>query len=518
MEEDLSEYDAESIFDNGASGSESTASSIKVAREDIRLMNVVRAIVILILLTFAFITANTVFVIASIAEENNFRVAYEEAASKLIVSFYEDISNKLWVAQTLATEFTLSVHVSAWPNVTIPDFGARCAGPMHLAEASFVLFSPFVVNTQRAGWENYATQVTNVSDRFELEPPMAASDQVVAETVSHFPTGRTVAEGIYRFQRTNAVTESDSANFVFPVWQTTPQLANATTGIIGTMFNQQSNAVREQAIDRMIVRQGSVMSTFLFQDTNESDLAFYSVAFSSLYSPIFDNSSVSGALSMEFNWAAVLSGSLSDFKEPLVVVLDNACGGNFSYNVTGMQATFMGPGDLHDTSIDGYTPTNSSYMAFAALFRIRGSVELSPETACNYKITVYPTQAFKGAHLTSMPDVYLGIILLVFFIMIAVFLLYDCLVEKRQNKVVTVAQRSDAIVRSLFPEAIRDRLYENAVKKEEQRVKQWKIETAPEVPNHRLKVLLDQSPEINANNDVDTEPIADFFPNTTGRS
>jgi hypothetical protein len=39
-----------------------------------------------------------------------------------------------------------------------------------------------------------------------------------------------------------------------------------------------------------------------------------------------------------------------------------------------------------------------------------------------------------------------------------VFVLYDCLVQKRQKKVMTSAQQSNAIVSSLFPAQVLDRL------------------------------------------------------------
>ena len=45
------------------------------------------------------------------------------------------------------------------------------------------------------------------------------------------------------------------------------------------------------------------------------------------------------------------------------------------------------------------------------------------------------------------------------FVIVAIFFfVFDHLVKRRNNKVTVVAQRSDAVVRSLFPAAVRDRL------------------------------------------------------------
>lgn len=481
-------------------------------------MNVVRAIVVLFLLTVAFISAETVFIIATIAEENSFRNSFDGAASDLINFFLEDINNKLWVSQTLSAQFTS--NATAWPNVTIPDLQARTAAPLHLAQASSIMFAPLVTSSQRASWESYASTVASSINQSGLSP-LAVPESVKGQGVTYFPTGRTVSEGIYRFQGTSAITEDTSSPILFPIWQMSPTAGNETTGIIGTMFNQQSNAVREQSLDRMIIRAGGIISTFLYNDTNGTDFAFYSVPQSSISYPMFSSSVASdhtivGAVNMEFGWEGVLSNPLLESHPPLFVVVQNACGGQFSYQVTGPKATYTGPGALYDKGVDGYTPMNSSYAEFAAVLNAHGGIPVNPESACNYMIKVYASEGFKSQYLSQYPNVYLGIVLLLFFVMIAVFILYDCLIEKRQKKVVTVAQRSDAIVRSLFPDAVRDRLYENAIKKEEQRA-------LIEAPKHRLKTFLNASPADQAtqealNDDMPTmEPIADFFPNTTGK-
>ena len=67
---------------------------------------------------------------------------------------------------------------------------------------------------------------------------------------------------------------------------------------------------------------------------------------------------------------------------------------------------------------------------------------------------MYPTKTFYSAYRTSLPEVYA----VTFAIIIIVFFVYDMLVQIRNNKLVQTTARSNAIVSSLFPEAIRDRL------------------------------------------------------------
>lgn len=534
MDVDPSEYGDEESFSSN-SGFDSDEGSVNIARDEIKLLNVVRAIVILILLTIAFIAAETVFVIATMAEQNNFRAAYTEASNKIYESFYENIDKKLWVSRSFATELSSSSKGMSWPNVSFTDFAIRSVSPLYMAETSVITFSPLVFSAERVTWEQYAEQMYPViegdSRLSSSQRAMAGTDLQGDRQVYYFPTGRNVGEGIYRFQSQVAETEPASDSVLVPIWQMSPVEGNSSTGIIGTMYNQLSNAVRERATVLMFQRKGSTISTFLYLDTNKTDYAEFSAPRSVITAPIYQSTDTSnetavGAVNFEFRWEPVLSGSLPDEDQPLDVVVENYCGGMFTFEVSGVDATFQGEGDLHNANVDGYSPTSSSYEVFAGMFDKFGETPISPETGCNYRLSAYASSEFKGKYLTSNPMVYRGVVLAVFLSMVLIFVVYNCLVERSQKKVVQSAQRSDAIVRSLFPEAVRDRLYEDAVKKEalkRQRKDQWRNvdENGLVVaPKNTLKKML------NDGNDSESlgssmhggdsgDPIADLFPNCT---
>jgi hypothetical protein len=460
--------DEESIFGDDDSVSDGSQGSVRVAREDIKLMNVVRAIVILILLTIAFISSETVFVIATIAQENNFDSAYQDASQELIDGFYAKVENKLWTAQTLSTDLTSSV-TDKWPFVTFSDFEARCAGPRHLSAASSFMFSPLVRRSDLAAWREYAEltyplQNSSFTDAYISHG--THSHDTFGEPVVYHPTGREVEDGIYRFVDAVPSTDLGLADYSFPTWQMAPSVGNMSTGLIGVLFNEMTNVVRAQALESMLLREGSVMSQFLFLDTNGTDFASFAAPRSTIYYPIYDSlnsdRTIVGTLDMEMQWESILGGILDDSKRPLIAVVDNTCGGVYSYEVSGVTASFIGAGDQHDNGVDGYMSTASSYTSFAAIFDEHGRAPLSSESACNFKISVYATSSFKNDILSAGPDVYRWIVLCVFLSMVMIFVCYDCLVERRQSRVINAAERSDAIVRSLFPTAIRDRLYEEA--------------------------------------------------------
>jgi hypothetical protein len=61
---------------------------------------------------------------------------------------------------------------------------------------------------------------------------------------------------------------------------------------------------------------------------------------------------------------------------------------------------------------------------------------------------------------TRDPVLFTVCAVLIFAFSSAVFFVYDSLVEKRQKKVMTTAVQSSAIVSSLFPSAVRERMFQ----------------------------------------------------------
>jgi hypothetical protein len=100
-------------------------------------------------------------------------------------------------------------------------------------------------------------------------------------------------------------------------------------------------------------------------------------------------------------------------------------------------------------------------------------------------------------------------------------------VGRHETKVVNAAKQSDAIVRSLFPEAVADRLYDDAKKKQHEKrnakVDEWKHDGVKDshFETPRGKKYMRSSDEIASSLDgensnmMGSAPIADLFPNTT---
>lgn len=538
FDDDQSLFDGEDENDLALQSSQGSA---RIAREDVRLMNVVRAIVMLILLTFATISGEAVFIITLISEESNFSEAYQEASEVLTNAMHDRMSTKLWIANTLAHDLAIDAHNSnsAWPYVTFDHFSDRCKGPLHLSESSTITFSPYVGVSDRLAWQEAAASTYPTIADGNLLPSFNDLESPVDDEVKYHNAARTVGEGIYRFSDGVAEDEPLSPVGYFPVWQQAPSPSAEVSGqmTIGTMFHLLSNEARAFGLSAMKSRSGLAMSGIMYQDSDGKDYAVFSSPRSAIYAPIHkpsntsDSITIVGALEFEFRWEHLFANVLNGIEHPLVLVLENSCNDRkFSYVVTGENVQFLGEGDLHSDDVDGYDEIKTNLTDFEALF-LEHSYNPDAETSfCSYTVSYYATAAFKKNFVDYRPDIYRGIVLGVFLFIVSIFWAYDGLIERRQEKVIDAAARSDAIVRSLFPSNIRDRLYEQSMPAKKPDSKEtWRNADAIvneggiiETPKNMLKSFISKSPEdqaVQANNvskDAGlSEPIADLIPQTT---
>lgn len=260
--------------------------------------------------------------------------------------------------------------------------------------------------------------------------------------------------------------------------------------------------------------------------------------FSSVYIPVFDSykddRTVVGVMVGVMRWATYFENVLPPNSEALIVVLENTKEGAFTYRVTSDTAEFLGKGDLHNTKFNHMeriaTFEDVNIDGNAISFKLNQSLN-------QYTLRVYPSDEFEDEYVSFTPILITLSVAMVFVftaIMVSLtkcdgafnqcslfcsqcfyfqFIVYDRLVERRQRLVLATAERSNAIVSSLFPTQVRDRLMEDAkLSKQKSQVMGTKT---------KLRTFLDGAvDEDSENNEADefmykTRPIAEFFADTT---
>jgi len=233
--------------------------------------------------------------------------------------------------------------------------------------------------------------------------------------------------------------------------------------------------------------------------------------FSTVYVPVVDSFAndrkTVAIITAAIQWRSYFDGILTDSTQPVHVVLSNNCEGTFTFEVQGVQATFMGKGNL----------ASSKYNEMAMSVDLdENDFIIEPNTIaltmnqdlCRYTLHIYPTEEGEKYHNDLFPLVITLTVAAVFLMTATVFYFYDVMVERRQKVVLDTAQRSTAIVSSIFPKNVRDQLLQ-----------------APVQGNAtKLRFLADArkrgreggiaSP---INLDLSSGPIADLFPNCTGK-
>jgi hypothetical protein len=126
-----------------------------------------------------------------------------------------------------------------------------------------------------------------------------------------------------------------------------------------------------------------------------------------------------------------------------------------------------------------------------------------------------PSAEFEEVFDSNLPAAFAIVVAAIFLFMTITFLMYDRFVTRRNDKVMGAAVRSTAIVSSLFPSQVRDRLYAGIHT-------DAGTSTLARTSTARLKNFVDKGEgdtmdEADSSDDVvlKSQPIADLFPDTT---
>jgi hypothetical protein len=116
---------------------------------------------------------------------------------------------------------------------------------------------------------------------------------------------------------------------------------------------------------------------------------------------------------------------------------------------------YLGRGDHHDPKYDGMAITRKLDETFS-VSRYSG-VKLNSDV-CFFTLYIYPSDEFRDIYTTNNAIIFSISVVLIFSFVTLVFFIYDANVERRQKVVLNTAEKSSAIVSSLFPSSIRDQM------------------------------------------------------------
>jgi class 3 adenylate cyclase len=408
---------------------------------------------------------------------------------------------------------------TVWPYFTLPHYEIRIEDLLDTSGADFAAFSPVITDDTKALWETYALENQGwIQDGLKL-----TSRDLEENKITSIPTAIYPDKGV--------------GDHYLPVWQTYP--APKDPSIVN--FDLLSDPAFRRIFNYVIENREPALSevvnvTNLFGDA-APDLHGHpqSLFVQPVYDSLGGNSVVVAILTSVIPWELYFTDLLHQGADGIVCVLRDTCGDVFTYGINGPEAIYVGKGDQHDPEYDHLLHVTE----FRPHLKEQDNNVAFADANCEYSFFIYPSDQLREEYTSNRPALLAMAVVAVFIFTSIVFLLYDYFVQQRQAKVMHSAQRSDAIVSSLFPAEIRDRIFRNGDSqkaKKSSRKKQGKkggfLPGLNNTPTFGLKNFLNENDPDNetsegninednipgdvlANEVFESKPIADLFPHTT---
>jgi len=397
---------------------------------------------------------------------------------------------------------------SPWPNATLPQFDIRTTPAFEtFTGPELFLFAPMVSSEQKKSWEAYAWDHQNWIEQ-----------DLYFRGLSGSVHPGTITKRIHPFFPDDEYDLDEIETYV-PLWQVGPVPTNASILMLDLYSHPSFRRMIDDAMDvRHMLLSEVVDYSFLSENiqtldqNHERDIHPRSYGLQPVYDSFDANSTIVGFLFVIVPWDSYFVNLLSIDATGLLVEIQDTCDSKFSYQVTGPRAEYLGPNLLHDRKFH-YLEHKAEFAKFA---RYDGVDTNNYVTHCSYTVAVYPTDEFKALYSTHNPVIFPLVLTSVFLFTALVFFLYDCLVQRRQTRVMATATRTHALVSSLFPKAVQERILDDAQKAagEEDPKNKRNFLTGRLVRQNNTRSIKDflQEDDTRPGGEQKSKPIADLFP------
>jgi class 3 adenylate cyclase len=508
------------------------AERMTLGRKESRAVSVLRVIVIAVIAFAAVVVSTCVYLYTRNVEEETFETQFAAYSNRIVESFHDSIEDNLGATDALSvliTSFALSTGAT-FPNVTVPNFEVIGASSRVLADALVVFWLPLVTDETREGWEEYSVMNQNqLMTSFLSESALQVAQNKKFKSDRSLQDAPVFNERIWGLQ---GAAKPEGTGPYLPLWQITPTLPFVS--LLNTDMLDYSNAAEsfrevlrseEAVLGISTSDEGAdentiaIFNAFLTYGQYRDSIEQYSGdPISSISYPVFDSfgadRKVAGVLATNIYWKLYFEHILPPGANGIICVLENTLNQTFTYEIHGPDATYLGKGDMHDSRYDYLEVTDD--MTF--FVQARAGLETRSYTAVNlnsdynqYVIRIYPSVTMENDYVTTAPVIFAVGVAVIFVFTSLVFIFYDWLVQRRQKVVMDKAVKSGAIVSSLYPEVVRDRLFqskeEDKKEKAPNKEKIWRVASMSKNGTAALEDSVEAASK--------SRPIADIFPDAT---
>lgn len=394
---------------------------------------------------------------------------------------------------------------STFPNFTVPSYEFHGTWSNNISKVTQVTFAPLVTKDDRLLWESYATEHQDwLQESLDAQYNDLHTDHVDDGNHSQLVISSFIYQSLEGAQEQGMATREeiiheDVGPWAYaPVWQQVP--APHDPSIVN--YDLLANTVFARTFRAMLTAQKPVLSEpsqleFLYGGAIHDAIVH---PHSFLLTPVFESvevheeNDIVGLLASVVSWDIYFKDILHEGANGIIVVLDDPIGDQFTYMINGPEAIFLGDGDLHDPKYNNLE-VRTPFAPFLA------------HEQGEYYLRVYPSVKLENHYKTNKPFWFAATVLVIFAFTAMVFLLFDYSVAARQQKMMIKAKRTHAIISSLFPANVRDRMLKEAEEKE--------LMGAGASKQSQLRDFLGKKRDDDDGAVFDTKPIADLFPSAT---
>lgn len=494
----------------------------------------------------AIVISFSVYLITSKGEQTTFRSNFQGCADQLLNAFESIVVQKVSATKAFATSITSYAKAtnSKFPYVTIDDYQQRAESIISVSGSLFMGWFPIVTDDNVREWGNYSVANSGWLEEsreyhrargFEPNDALAANSRgrrhrsMVADIELDFSI-QGMASEVFTYDETFTPIVDPGPGPYTPVWDVFPSLAGAFVNHNVLKYPLFGDGIAACLDTKEIVFGGFDLSppgdlfsvnpaTFFFSSilsTEKKTLTKYEGdPFSTVYFPVFDSFDEQsrkhvGLVVIVLQWAKFFENLLTT-NATVSIVFENTCDEQnvLTYAVNGPDVRYIGVGDHHDPNYSSW----EVFSSFEELLQKNGddggaNVQINQEY-CSYSIKIYPTKDFENHSTTNQPLIVTCIVAAIFILTSASFMVYNRLVERRQSIVLDSAQKTGAIVSSLFPKNVQARLLESQPSNVTMKSKGFASE------KNRLISFLTGDEDDDVSNELDIKPIADLFPHST---
>ena len=402
--------------------------------------------------------------------------------------------------QGLSNAVTTAANVTnaTFPFVTVPAIELSAGAVDGMGGIMLAGFAPVVKARDKQAWEKYAVEnkgwyeesnyIREVNQKLYRDGVHGTIQDHEHDRLLQVPEPSLIPDKIWHWENGEKVPhEPMDGEIMAPLWQISPA---AAPPINEDLLSDERISVLYNA---MLEIRGSVLSP-AYQIEDLFDFAFdevekprkvepHAFLLEPVYATYEASSQIVGLLIGLTPCGNLVNKLLPEGVSGIIAVIKDSCGLDISFSLDGRHSTFLGYEDLHDPAFNEY----------------ESSATLEPypklvDGLCKHELYLYPSATYRSSFDTNRPFIFTMLVAVAFGVTLLLMVVYDVTVNRRQEKTMKVALRSNAVVSNLFPQAVRDRIMND-------------VEEGQGNGNQKKDAV--------EGGILETRPIADFYPSVT---